>query len=50
MAENGRRKGDDALVLALAGGQTIRGAARAAGIGERTATRRVADCTGCRQA
>ena len=39
MAENGRRKGDDALLLALASGQTV----RAAGIGERTATRRVAD-------
>jgi hypothetical protein len=43
MAENGRRKGDAALLLALASGQTVRDAARAAGIGERTATRRVAD-------
>jgi len=43
MAENGRRKGDDALLLALASGQTIRDAARTAGIGERTATRRLAD-------
>ena len=43
MAENGRRKGEDALLLALAGGQTVRDAARAAGVGERTATRRWAD-------
>jgi hypothetical protein len=43
MAENGRRKGDAALLLALAAGQTVRDAARAAGIGERTATRRLAD-------
>jgi hypothetical protein len=43
MADNGRRKGDDALLLALASGKTLREAARAAGIGERTATRRLAD-------
>jgi hypothetical protein len=43
MAEIGRRKGDDALLLALAAGQTVRDAARAAGIGERTATRRLTD-------
>lgn len=43
MAEIGRRKGDAALLLALASGQTTRDAARTAGIGERTATRRVAD-------
>jgi hypothetical protein len=43
MAENGRRKGDAALALALASGRTVRDAAEAAGIGERTATRRVAD-------
>ncbi len=43
MAENGRRKLDDALVLALASGQTIRDAARTAGIGERTATRRLSE-------
>jgi len=43
MAENGRRKGDAALLLALAAGQTVRDAAAAAGIGERTATRRLAD-------
>jgi hypothetical protein len=43
MAENGRGKGDTALQLALAAGQTVRDAARAAGIGERTAGRRLAD-------
>ena len=43
MAENGRRKGDAALLLALASGETVREAARLAGIGERTATRRQAD-------
>jgi hypothetical protein len=43
MAEIGRRKRDPALLLALASGQTVRDAARSAGIGERTATRRVAD-------
>ncbi len=43
MAEIGRRRGDAALLLALAAGQTVRDAARSAGIGERTATRRVAD-------
>jgi HEAT repeat protein len=44
MAENGRAKrGDEALLLALAGGATVRDAARSAGIGERTATRRLAD-------
>jgi hypothetical protein len=32
MAENGRRKGDAALMTALAAGQTIRDAALAAGI------------------
>jgi hypothetical protein len=43
MAGNGRRKGLDALALALAGGETLRDAARLAGVGERTATRRWAD-------
>jgi hypothetical protein len=43
MAENGRRKGEDTLLLALASGQTVRDAARAAGVGERTAARRWAD-------
>jgi hypothetical protein len=43
MADNGRRKRDDALAVALAAGQTLRDAAAASGIGERTATRRWAD-------
>jgi hypothetical protein len=43
MAEIGRRKGDDTLLLALASGQTARDAASAVGLGERTATRRLAD-------
>jgi hypothetical protein len=43
MADIGRRKADTALLLALASGQTIRDAAQAACIGERTATRRGAD-------
>jgi hypothetical protein len=44
MADNGRRKrGDDALALALAGGKSLRDAAVAAGIAERTATRRWAE-------
>jgi len=50
MAENGRRKGDAALLLALASGETVRDAARLAGIGERTATRRLADSTFRRRA
>jgi hypothetical protein len=43
VAHRGRRNADEALALALAGGQTLRAAAAAAGIGERTATRRWAD-------
>ena|SRR5437870_5565578 len=43
MADNGRRKGEAALLLALAAGQTVRDAASLAGIGERTATRRFAE-------
>jgi hypothetical protein len=43
MAENGRQKGNDALLLALAAGQTVRDAARSAGLGERTVRRRLAD-------
>jgi len=43
MAENGREKGDDALLLALAAGDTVRAAAKKAGISERTASRRLAD-------
>lgn len=43
MAHRGRQNADDILALALATGQTLRGAANLAGIGERTATRRWAD-------
>jgi hypothetical protein len=43
VAHRGRRNGDEALALALASGRTLRDAAAAAGIGERTATRRWAD-------
>jgi hypothetical protein len=43
MAHNGRCKRDDALAVALAAGQTLRDAAAAVGIGERTATRRWAN-------
>ncbi len=43
MADNGREKGDDALLLALAAGDTLRQAAKKAGISERTASRRTAD-------
>ena len=43
MAHRGRRNADEALALALATGQTLRAAAAATGISERTATRRWAD-------
>jgi hypothetical protein len=43
MAGSGRRNADEALALALAGGQTLRAAAAAAKVAERTATRRMAD-------
>jgi hypothetical protein len=43
VAHSGRRNADEALALALASGQTLRDAARAVGIGERTAARRWAD-------
>jgi hypothetical protein len=43
MTENGRPKGNGALLLALAAGQTVRDAARTAGLGERTVRRRLAD-------
>jgi hypothetical protein len=36
LADNGRQKGDVALLLAIASGQTVRDAAQQAGIGERT--------------
>jgi hypothetical protein len=42
VAHRGRRNADEALALALASGQTLRAAA-AAGVAERTATRRWAD-------
>jgi hypothetical protein len=42
VAHRGRSTADEALAVALASGQTVRDAA-AAGIGERTATRRLAD-------
>jgi len=43
MAGSGRRNADDVLALELAAGKTLRDAALAAGIAERTATRRWAD-------
>jgi hypothetical protein len=43
MAHRGRRNADEALALALASGQTLRDAAAAAAISERTAARRWAD-------
>lgn len=43
MAKNGPRKGEDRLVVELAGGATVRDAAERAGIGERTAHRHVRD-------
>ena len=41
MAKLGNRKGDSQLILALASGCSVREAARLAGLGERTAHRRV---------
>ena len=43
MAHRGRRNADALLALELAAGKTLRDAALAAGIAERTATRRWAD-------
>jgi hypothetical protein len=43
VAGSGRKNADEALALALAAGQTLRVAAEAAGVSERTATRRWAD-------
>jgi hypothetical protein len=43
MEQNGTPAGDDELILALAAGATVREAAEQAGIGERTAYRRLAD-------
>jgi len=43
VAHRGRRNADEALAAALASGQTLRAASGAAGVSERTATRRWAD-------
>ncbi len=43
MADNGSSKGDDALLVALASGATVRDAAGRAGVAERTAYRRLDD-------
>jgi hypothetical protein len=43
VAGNGRRNADESLALALASGRTLRDAAQAAGMAERTAARRWAD-------
>jgi hypothetical protein len=43
VAHRGRRNADEALAVALASGQTLRDAAAAVGIAERTAARRWAD-------
>jgi hypothetical protein len=43
VAHRGRKNADDALALALASGGTLRGAAEAADVAERTAARRWAD-------
>jgi hypothetical protein len=43
VAHRGRRNADEALALALASGQTLRDAAPAAGVSERTAGRRWVD-------
>src|SRR6516162_2971820 len=43
MAHRGRRNADEALALAVATGQTLRDAAAAVGVSERTAARRWAD-------
>ena len=43
MEQNGTPTGEDELILALAAGATVREAAEQAGVGERTAYRRLAD-------
>ena len=43
MAHRGRQNADETLAVALAAGQTVRDAARTAGVAERTAHRRWAD-------
>ena len=49
MAGSGRRKADDALMLALARGDTVAGAAEAASVAERMVYRRLADADFCRR-
>jgi len=49
MARNGNRKGDSELILSLASGRTVKEAAELAGIGERTAHRRLDDPEYCRR-
>jgi hypothetical protein len=43
MEQNGRPAGEEELILAVAGGASVREAAERAGIDERTAHRRLAD-------
>jgi hypothetical protein len=43
MAGNGRKTGDEGLVIALAGGASVREAAEASGLSERTIYRRLED-------
>jgi hypothetical protein len=43
VAHRGRKNADDALLVALAGGRTVKDAADLAGVSLRTATRRLAD-------
>lgn len=45
VAHRGRHNADAVLLAAIAGGATVRDAAEKAGVGERTATRRMADPT-----
>ncbi|SRR5579884_3864613 len=47
MAAGGRKNADGVLALALAGGLTVEAAAGRAGVGERTAYRRLADPAFC---
>ena len=43
MKANGRKSADQKIIVALAGGQTVQAAARAAGVGESTVFRRLRD-------
>ncbi|HVS39970.1 MAG TPA: helix-turn-helix domain-containing protein [Gemmataceae bacterium] len=49
MARNGRKNGREAVVLALAGGETVAAAARKTGMGERTIHRWRQDAAFCRE-